>query len=76
MLYGIDIFDVKKGDRYGISCLNGGVIKFDDAIKDNFCESSEIFNVGDKGSLYGDRYGHRKYSIRLQFVDCPVVCSK
>ena len=63
------IFDVKKGDRYGFSWLNFGVIAWDVAGEKNFCEANELFNQGDIATLK-DEYGDRIYSIKMNLTPC------
>ena len=77
-LTGSDIFQVKKGDRYGFTWLELGVIDFDVVTTSRYCENAQMFNVGQTASLVDNRYGKRDYSIRLQFTDCsqpaPTEC--
>ena len=70
-LTGSDVFQVKKkGDRYGFTWLDLGVIDFDVVTTPRYCENAEMFNVGQTATLFDNRHGNRDYSIRLQFTDC------
>ena len=68
-LTGSDIFKVKKGDRYGFTWLDLGVIDFDYVARDNYCENNKMFNVGQQANLVANRHGKRDYSIRM------ILCS-
>ena len=72
------MFKVKKGDRYGFTWLNYGVIDFDYVGTNNYCENSQQFNVGNAVSLVDNRHGKRDYSIRMIFNECTPTpgCSK
>ena len=64
-LSGADVFQVQKGDRYGFTWLNYGVIDFAYVREDNFCESSVKQDVGSTVNLIAGRHGNREYSIRM-----------
>ena len=72
-----DVFQVQAGDRYGFTWLNYGVIDFDRALTDNFCEGPVKQDVGSTVNLVENRHGRREYSIRMLLSTCqkPTVKS-
>ena len=69
-LTGSDIFKVKKGDRYGFTWLDLGVIDFDGSSTNNYCENNQKFDVGQQANLVSNRHGNRDYSIKMMFSAC------
>ena len=67
-LTGSDVFQVKKGDRYGFTWLDLGVIDFDYTQQGRYCENAAQFNVGAQVNLVARRYGNRDYSISMNLT--------